>query len=40
MESLYAYIPTDRRHALAQGSDLPDHTTGAALFADIQALHH
>src|SRR5690349_13917115 len=38
MESLYAYIPTDRRYALAQGSDLPDRTTGAALFADISGF--
>jgi predicted ATPase/class 3 adenylate cyclase len=38
MESLYAYIPTDRRQALAQGADLPDHTTGAALFADISGF--
>ncbi|HJR82237.1 MAG TPA: tetratricopeptide repeat protein [Anaerolineales bacterium] len=38
MESLVAYIPTDRRHALAQGADLPDYTTGAALFADISGF--
>jgi class 3 adenylate cyclase/Tfp pilus assembly protein PilF len=38
MESLYAYIPTDRRHALAHGSALPDRTTGAALFADISGF--
>jgi len=38
MESLYAYIPTDRRHALAQGTHLPDQTTGAALFADISGF--
>lgn len=38
MESLVAYIPIDRRHALAQGIDLPDHTTGAALFADISGF--
>jgi len=30
-----AYIPGDRRRALAQGVDLADHATGAALFADI-----
>src|SRR5687768_7248374 len=34
MESLYAYIPTDRRYALARRADLPEHATGAALFAD------
>ena len=38
MESLAAYIPTDRRHALARGVDLPDHATGAALFADISGF--
>src|SRR5215207_1929765 len=38
MESLYAYIPTDRRYALAHGSFLPDRTTGAALFADISGF--
>ena len=38
MESLYAYIPTDRRYALARGVDLPDHPTGAALFADISGF--
>ena len=38
MESLYAYIPTDRRFALARGYELPDHTTGAALFADISGF--
>ncbi len=38
MESLHAYIPIDRRIALARGVDLPDHTTGAALFADISGF--
>jgi class 3 adenylate cyclase len=38
MESLYAYIPIDRRLALARGFDLPDHTSGAALFADISGF--
>ena len=38
MESLHAYIPTDRRFALAQGTNLPDQTTGAALFADISGF--
>ena len=37
-ESLLAYIPTDRRHALARGADLPRRTTGAALFADISGF--
>src|SRR5262245_48090231 len=30
-----AYLPQDRRLALARGEDLPEHTRGAALFADI-----
>ena len=38
MESLYAYIPTDRRYALASGAALPDRTSGAALFADISGF--
>ena len=38
MESLIAYIPTDRRQALARGLELPDLTTGAALFADISGF--
>lgn len=38
MESLAAYIPTDRRYVLARGADLPDHTKGAALFADISGF--
>ncbi len=38
MESLYAYIPTDRRYALSRGYELPDATTGAALFADISGF--
>ena len=35
MESLEAYLPLDRRCAIAQGQSLPDRTTGAALFADV-----
>lgn len=35
LEVFTAYLPTDRRHALARGAELPTHTTGAALFADI-----
>ncbi|GAB4118683.1 MAG: adenylate/guanylate cyclase domain-containing protein [Roseiflexaceae bacterium] len=38
MDALYAHIPTDRRHALAAGVDLPERTTGAALFADISGF--
>ncbi|MCU1361480.1 MAG: adenylate/guanylate cyclase [Ilumatobacteraceae bacterium] len=37
-ESPLAYIPTDRRHALARGDDLPRRTEGAALFADISGF--
>lgn len=32
---LEAYVPQDRRRALAQGLTLPDRTRGAALYADI-----
>jgi len=38
LETLSAYIPADRRHALAQGVALPDRTLGAALFADISGF--
>ena len=38
MESLVAYIPMDRRHAMANDDDLPDRATGAALFADISGF--
>lgn len=38
MENPAAYIPLDRRRALAAGVALPTHTTGAALFADISGF--
>lgn len=38
METVAVYIPTDRRHALAQGVDLPERALGAALFADISGF--
>ena len=38
MENPAAYIPLDRRRALAAGTELPTHTTGAALFADISGF--
>ena len=38
MEPLAAYLPLDRRHALAHGRDLPDRTQGTALFADISGF--
>jgi class 3 adenylate cyclase len=33
--SLATYLPQDRRLALVRGEALPEHTRGAALFADI-----
>lgn len=38
MDSLLAFIPIDRRHALAADKTLPDRTTGAALFADLSGF--
>jgi predicted ATPase/class 3 adenylate cyclase len=38
MEQLLAYMPTDRRYALARGETLPDRVHGAALFADISGF--
>jgi adenylate cyclase len=38
MEALDAYIPIDRRQAMARGKDLPDRARGAALFADISGF--
>jgi adenylate cyclase len=38
METPVAYIPIDRRHALAAGRDLPERSIGAALFADISGF--
>lgn len=38
MESPTAYIPIDRRLALARGSSLPDRARGVALFADISGF--
>jgi predicted ATPase/class 3 adenylate cyclase len=38
MERPSAYIPMDRRQALAQGKDLPSRVQGAALFADISGF--
>src|SRR5262245_11490898 len=34
-QTLAAYLPRDRRRALARGELLPERTHGAALFADI-----
>ncbi|MFO7681096.1 MAG: tetratricopeptide repeat protein [Chloroflexota bacterium] len=38
MNKLAAYLPQDRRRALARGESLPDRTTGTALFADISGF--
>ena len=38
MEALTVYIPTDWRHALARGLQLPERSGGAALFADISGF--
>ena len=38
LEALAAFIPIDRRHALATGADLPARSEGAALFADISGF--
>src|SRR5947209_18644840 len=38
MESGLAYIPVDRRLAIARGLDLPESTEGTALFADISGF--
>ncbi|UCH27612.1 MAG: DUF2791 family P-loop domain-containing protein [Trueperaceae bacterium] len=38
IEALTAYVPADRLQAMARGEDLPDRTSGAALFADISGF--
>jgi class 3 adenylate cyclase/tetratricopeptide (TPR) repeat protein len=38
MDTLSAYLPADRRQALAYGHTLPDRVQGAALFADISGF--
>ena len=38
MQTLSAFIPMDRRQALARGETLPNRTRGAALFADISGF--
>ncbi len=37
-ESLLAYIPMDRRRAMARGETLPNRTSGSALFADVSGF--
>ncbi|MCA9957752.1 MAG: tetratricopeptide repeat protein [Anaerolineales bacterium] len=38
LQPLIAYMPMDRRQAIAHGKQLPDRTFGAALFADISGF--
>ncbi|RIK16524.1 MAG: hypothetical protein DCC51_13465 [Anaerolineae bacterium] len=38
MTTLSAFLPIDRRVALAEGRELPDRAEGAALFADISGF--
>jgi len=38
VDILATYLPMDRRQALAQGQNLPEHTRGAVLFADISGF--
>ncbi len=38
MDSLLAFIPEDRRQALAGGYELPDRAVGSVLFADISGF--
>jgi len=38
VETVAAYVPIDRRQALARGAELPEHTRGAALVADISGF--
>jgi adenylate cyclase len=38
MDAIATYIPQDRRRALARGVSLPEHATGAVLFADISGF--
>lgn len=38
MDDLSIYLPQDRRLALVRGEALPEHTSGAALFADISGF--
>jgi predicted ATPase/class 3 adenylate cyclase len=38
LSAALAFIPIDRRHALAHGETLPEHTRGTALFADISGF--
>jgi class 3 adenylate cyclase len=38
VETVAVYVPMDRRQALARGGELPEHTRGAALVADISGF--
>ncbi|MEM7798908.1 MAG: tetratricopeptide repeat protein [Chloroflexota bacterium] len=37
-QELLAYIPMDRRHALAKGEQLAEYSTGSVMFADISGF--
>ena len=38
MDSFSSYLPMDRRHALATGATLPEHTQGTVLITDISGF--
>ncbi|MBK9106368.1 MAG: AAA family ATPase [Saprospiraceae bacterium] len=38
MRELEAYLPIDRRYAMAQGEAIPEHMTGTLLFADLSGF--
>lgn len=38
VDVLSAYLPIDRAHALARGTELPSHAQGALLFADVSGF--
>lgn len=38
METLLAYLPIDRRHAIHRGENLPGRAFGTALFADVKGF--
>ncbi len=40
METVSAFIPIDRRHAIVRRQVLPDRTAGAVLFADLSGFTH
>ena len=38
MRALEAYLPIDRRYAIAHGETIPEHMTGTLLFADLSGF--